>query len=52
MKKNSTAQEFANDIIKLILSLPTDSLLMFNSLISNELESRDDLYDCINKKYN
>lgn len=50
MKKNSTAKEFAEDIIKLILSLPTNSLLMFNGLISNELESRDDLNDYINNK--
>ena len=39
-RRNKTAKQFAEDIVKLIFSLDTKSLLELNKAISEELNNR------------
>lgn len=49
-RRNKTSKEFAEDIIRLIFSLPTKNLLELNKAISQELNNRSDINDYLNTK--
>lgn len=49
-RRNKSAKEFAEDIIKLIFSLDTKNLLELNKAIAEELTNRSDINDYINKE--